>query len=131
MRVLICGGREFGFTVTPTKKYPIYRIKPEQIRTLFQQLDQSHLCEPITAVGEGCAAGADFLGGIWAASRGIALEEFPANWDKYGGSAGPKRNQHQLDIFKPDLLIAFAGGTGTADMISRAYAAKVRVTEIR
>jgi hypothetical protein len=130
MRVLVCGGREYGFTVISTKRYPVYRVKPSDVFRLFHTLDTIHVgYGPILSLAEGCAAGADFISGIWAASRGIELFEYPADWDTYGGAAGPKRNQYQLDAFKPNMLVAFSGGRGTQDMVSRAYAAKVEVRQ--
>jgi acyl-CoA synthetase (NDP forming) len=58
------------------------------------------------------------------------VTSFPANWKKHGKSAGPIRNQLMLDVGKPDLVIAFPGGSGTADMIRRARKAGVPVKEI-
>lgn len=43
------------------------------------------------------------------------LGNFPAQWDKYGASAGHERNERMLKEWKADLLIAFPGGAGTAD----------------
>jgi hypothetical protein len=34
-----------------------------------------------------------------------------------------------LDEFRPDVVLAFPGGRGTADMVHRAIAAGVRVVE--
>ena len=36
-------------------------------------------------------------------------------------------NQQMLDIGKPDLVLAFPGGSGTADMVAKARAAGVGV----
>lgn len=44
-------------------------------------------------------------------------------------AAGPYRNQEMVDSGL-DLLIAFPGGRGTADMVARARAVGVRVVEI-
>ena len=55
------------------------------------------------------------------------VEEYPADWKKYGKSAGPLRNQRMIDEGKPDLVVAFPGGVGTADMISRAKAYNISV----
>lgn len=101
MRVLICGGREYGFSVKKAR-YPIYRIKPKQVQELFEFLDEYHAEEDITAVAEGCAGGADFLGGIWAASRGIELSEYEANWDQlypYGRSLRCTPGGQMKDLF--------------------------------
>jgi hypothetical protein len=38
----------------------------------------------------------------------------------FGRSGGPKRNQQMLEEGKPDLVLAFPGGRGTADMVRRA-----------
>lgn len=65
----------------------------------------------------------------YAADHGISAEGFPADWRKYGKSAGPLRNQQMIDEGKPDLVVAFPGGTGTADMVRRAKAAGIRVIE--
>ncbi len=39
----------------------------------------------------------------------------PARWATQGKLAGPIRNRVIADFWKPDLLITFPGGTGTAD----------------
>jgi hypothetical protein len=36
-----------------------------------------------------------------------------------------------LDEGKPDLVIGFPGGTGTADMLSRAEIAGVKIIEVK
>lgn len=45
-------------------------------------------------------------------------------------SAGPKRNQRMLDKGKPDLVLAFPGGDGTADMVRKAKSAGVPIIEV-
>ena len=58
--------------------------------------------------------------------RGVA----EADWAKHGRKAGPIRNQRMIDEGRPDLVVAFPGGTGTADMVERARVAGIRVIEI-
>lgn len=55
------------------------------------------------------------------------MRTFRANSRKHGRAAGPIRNQQMLDEGKPHLVVAFPGGTGTADMVRRAQAAGVLV----
>ena len=55
----------------------------------------------------------------WAAAHGIKNEVYPALWSTNGKAAGPMRNQYMLDRSYPDLLMAFPGGRGTKDMVSR------------
>ena len=47
-----------------------------------------------------------------------------------GYRAGPIRNQEMLDKGKPDLVIAFPGGKGTADMVGRALRTGVFVYRV-
>lgn len=111
-RILVCGGRDFAW------KEILYRI--------LDDFAADCLC-----VIEGGATGADTLAGGWAVSRGKQLEVYPADWDRYGRSAGPRRNQQMLDEGKPDVVIAFPGGRGTEGMIKLARKAGVRVIEVK
>lgn len=83
----------------------------------------------------GGASGADALAGEWAEQRGVTCTPYPAHWKRLNGSvdfaAVPKRNQRMLDMGKPDLVVAFAGLTGTADMVRRAVKAGVPVRDLR
>lgn len=117
MKLLICGGREYGMKIHKTSRHPVIRLNARQIRYLFTTLDRIHAETPVTAVIEGCAPGADTLGGIWAASRGIPVEEFPADWDTHGSSAGKIRNRRQFKEGMAERGAAFDGGPGTKDMI--------------
>ena len=46
-------------------------------------------------------------------------------------SAGHIRNQVMLDKGKPDVVVAFPGGRGTADMVRRAEGAGIEVRRIK
>ena len=52
------------------------------------------------------------------------IKSFPANWNKFGKSAGPIRNKQMLDEGKPDLVLAFhnfiANSKGTKNMLEQA-----------
>jgi hypothetical protein len=45
-------------------------------------------------------------------------------------AAGPIRNARMLEEGKPDIVIAFPGGRGTANMIEQAHAAGVEVVQV-
>jgi hypothetical protein len=62
--------------------------------------------------------------------RGVTVEQFPAEWGRLGRAAGPIRNAVMLRDGKPELVIAFKGGAGTADMKARARKAGIEVREI-
>ena len=46
-------------------------------------------------------------------------------------TAGHIRNQQMIDEGKPDLVVAFPGGAGTADMIRRAKKHNLKVIEVK
>jgi len=114
MRVLVCGGREFD-------NFGLLHY------TLEYELDKH---ETHTII-HGDAKGADFLARAWAKWVGHAEKRYPANWKTHGRKAGAIRNQQMLDEGKPDLVIAFPGGVGTADMVRRAKASGIEVREIK
>ena len=103
MRILVCGGRDFA-----------------DIKMLDRVLGEIHSETPITALIHGQARGADNMAAYWAAQLGIPREAFPADWKAHGKAAGPIRNKQMLHEGKPDLVVAFPGGRGTANMIKQA-----------
>ena len=115
VRVIVCGGRYYADEAA-----------------LFAALDAFHAgpLGPIKALAHGAAKGADTLAGKWAEARGIGRETYPANWERDGKSAGVRRNERMLLRFRPDRVIAFPGGVGTADMVRRAKEDGVPVTTV-
>jgi hypothetical protein len=90
-------------------------------------LDRLHAELKITAIMQGGATGVDAFAREWAARKPeVHRYVCRADWDRYGPAAGPIRNARMLE-WGPDLVVAFPGGTGTADMVSKAKAAGVRV----
>lgn len=114
MRVLVCGGRDFDDKVA-----------------MDSWLDLIHAKTPITAIINGGARGADSLASVWARSRHVDLHVYMADWERYNKSAGPIRNGIMITEGKPDLVVAFPGGKGTANMIEQAKAANIEVREIK
>lgn len=82
-------------------------------------------------VVHGGADGTDKMAGVWATKFAIDCTVEKAEWNTYGRSAGPRRNQKMLDDHKPDFGVAFPGGHGTADMVRRLKAAGIDMAEIR
>ena len=65
----------------------------------------------------GGAQGADALGERYARENNFKIERYIAEWDKYGKSAGPKRNKKMAEI--SDFVICFwdEKSRGTKSMI--------------
>lgn len=81
----------------------------------------------VTEVVSGTARGVDRLGEAWAEMRDIPVKRFPADWDRYGKSAGYRRNQDMAKY--ADALVAVWDGEskGTGHMIDIMRAAGKRV----
>lgn len=71
--------------------------------------------------------GADKLGEQYAKEKGYKLTQFPANWERFGKAAGPKRNQQMANY--GDALIAFwdEKSKGTKNMIGLANQNNLKV----
>lgn len=115
--------------------------------TLFEleQLAEVFVRRDVTVMRHGDCRGTDKAVAAWVKARKLAeVEAWPADWDKLGPSAGPRRNRRMLDgeallpkvMQLPALeavtvntaetrppasvLIHFRGGTGTADCTAAA-----------
>lgn len=76
--------------------------------------------EDVTEVVSGACRGVDKLGETWAAARSIPVKRFPADWDKFGKSAGPIRNR-QMAAYAEALVALWDGKSkGTKNMIEEA-----------
>jgi predicted Rossmann-fold nucleotide-binding protein len=111
-RVLVCGSRN-GYDE----------------RKLSEFLDRLNLETPINQVITGGGTGVDQQALDWAKSLNIDTKVYPADWDQFGRAAGPIRNQQMADL-KPDLVVAFPGGRGTADMVRRALKSVIKVIQV-
>lgn len=120
-RVLICGGRDYGGYSTITDAL-------EQVVLDYCREHGAWSPGDVTIV-HGDARGADRNGAACAELMGLEVEAHPADWKAHGKGAGPIRNQQMLDT-GIDLVLAFPGGRGTADMVRRARKAGVEVREI-
>lgn len=72
---------------------------------ILQTFKSLQLPLPVTLI-HGACRGADLLAASCAVELGWATDPHPANWKKYGSSAGPIRNIEMLD-FNPDIAVGF------------------------
>lgn len=126
VRVLVCGGRK-------------YRDE----NAVGHALDLLRHKFGLAAVIHGAAPGADTLADVVARKAKVPVDPFPAAWDDldapgavikigangraYNAKAGSDRNARMLAEGKPNLVLAFPGGNGTADMAATAKRAGVPV----
>lgn len=116
-RVLVCGGRDYA-----------------NHDRVHEALDLLHDADTIVAIIHGGASGADAFAEHWALTHfdweSIDCIAFPADWKEHGRAAGPIRNARMLHEGKPDLVVAFPGGRGTADCVGRARELGIDVLEV-
>ena len=113
MKVIIAGGRDF-------KDYD--RLSKVCKKILLEQTD--------IEIVSGTANGADKLGERFAAKNNYSVKKFPADWDKFGKSAGHIRNAEMAKY--ADALISFwdRKSKGTESMINLAKRNKLKVRVI-
>lgn len=104
MHVIIAGCRDFND----------YSLVEKEVMNYIGKF--LHLVEIIS----GGASGVDALGERFANEHGLPLKVVPADWKKYGKSAGPLRNEQMARM--AGTLIAFWDGKsrGTKNMIETA-----------
>ena len=100
MRIIIAGSRDFSDYV------------------FLQTSMDAFASDTQVTVLSGTARGADRLGERWARSVGAPIERYPAQWSKYGKSAGVIRNVEMASA--ADTLALFWDGSsrGSAHMLS-------------
>ena len=116
-KIIIAGGRNFVD----------YNLLKEKVNKILQEKKVTHKIVIIS----GCARGADTLGLRYASENALNVEEYPANWDKYGKKAGYVRNVEMAE--NADALIAFWDGKskGTKHMIDIATERNLPIRVIR
>lgn len=117
VKVLVCGGRDYG------------KKEHERLWAL-SELVHLHCRYKFSSLIEGGASGGDALGREFRRITGLPGQTYPARRLTHGRAAGPIRNQQMIDDGKPDLVVAFPGGAGTADMVRRAHAAGLTVCKV-
>lgn len=103
MKVVIAGSRKI-------RNEAYVRSRIDEILSKWQV--------PVTEIVSGNAIGPDRIGETYAKMKNIPCRVMPADWSKYGKSAGPRRNTDMAKI--ADAAIVFWDGesTGTKHMIS-------------
>lgn len=111
MKLIIVGGRDFD-----RGDMVIEHIKPFKL---------------ITEIVCGMCRGADMMGYNYATLWDIPVTKFPADWDKYGKSAGYIRNKQMAKYADAALIFWDGKSKGTKHMIDLANEYKLITIIVR
>jgi hypothetical protein len=103
MRLLVIGGRHF-----------------DEVVLVLDVLSQLHRHYAIGALIRQATPGAESYAGYWAGLHGVHEIVFIPYLRRKGSFSDHERNTRMLTEGKPDALVAFPGGKGTADMVKKA-----------
>lgn len=119
MRLLVCGSRDWTDA----------ELLARELAAAVAEVE--HWFWEAPSIVQGGARGADALARAWAEAEGLIVETFPADWDRYGRSAGYRRNVEMLES-GVDACLAFStrwpATRGTGHMCRLAYDAGLPVT---
>lgn len=102
---------------------------------IYKVLDDLNKEQHISLLVQGFAKCTDQTAHKWAKDRGIKstgdkYKITASDWKKLGNGAGPWRNKSMLTNERPNLIVAFPGGNGTANMVEQGRKAHVRVIRV-
>jgi hypothetical protein len=100
MKIIVAGGRDFND----------YELLKENLNEIVG--DNSNI-----EIVSGMARGTDLLGIKYANELGYPVKEFPAQWDKYGKSAGYRRNEEMAKYSDTCVCFWDRKSKGTKHMI--------------
>lgn len=122
MKVLVTGGRHFCDVARLWRA--LDRIDA-RVRGMNGGVGIACVIEGASDDVTGPYVGADWWAHQWARAHDRETNRYHADWT-VGRSAGPMRNTRMLGE-KPDVVVAFPGGAGTANMVKQALAAGIKV----
>lgn len=125
-RLLVCGGRTFGWEM---EEYKFIIKKLNLLSCEYTDFTKPEKYLPDIVIIEGGAKGVDNVALDWALCNFCTYETYEADWTTHNKATGPIRNRRILEEGKPDLVVAFPGGKGTANMVKQAKQAGIKVIE--
>ena len=108
--------KDYRLVVAGCRDFHDYSVASSEITKHLQKLD----AEYSVIIVSGCAEGADKLGERYASEHNLTVERFPADWERYGRGAGPKRNAQMAKVADGVLVFWDGKSRGTKNMIENA-----------
>ena len=115
-RLLVAGGRN----------YYNYKLIDE---VLTEWLSEQNLDSQEITLVHGASHGVDRIAAQWAILNDLIPEPHEADWDRFGKSAGYRRNAEMIES-GIDYAILFPGGNGTANTRRQCVANSIHFREV-
>lgn len=116
MRILITGSRDFGD----------YRGFCDALWAVLAYNDVANL----ESIISGGLSATDSFSQRWAKSNDVDVLEFLPDWETFGKAATSIRDGKMLTEGRPDAIIAFPGGKGDRDLVTRAETMNIPVYRV-
>lgn len=115
MRILVTGSRDW-----------------EDMDMIFLELTKlTGLEVGHTLVHGDCPTGADYFANLWAECQpDVTIEKHPADWEKYGKSAGPRRNREMVEL-GADICLAFIKNNSKGASMTARFAEEAGIKVVR
>ena len=104
-KIVVCGGRDFCD----------YELMSQKLDLFFSNMDKAQI-----TIVSGCAKGADSFAIVYAEQHGYQILRMPADWNKFGKSAGYRRNEAMAKIATHIVAFHDDKSSGTKHMINLA-----------
>lgn len=114
IKLIVAGTRTF-------KDYGLLKVELDKIRAAGYEFE----------IVSGTAQGADKLGEQYAIEHNLPIKRFPANWEKYGKSAGYKRNAEMAEYGNCCMVFWDGKSPGSSHMIDIAKSKGLLVKVVR
>lgn len=122
MKIVIAGSRTFGDD-------PKHRDLCFSVMDTIREMRHNHGDE--VEVVSGTARGADKLGEEWARAHKLKLFLFPADWEKFGKSAGYRRNEEMARFADAAVIFWDGHSRGSQHMINLARQYELRLKVVK
>lgn len=137
---LVCGSRSVGGYRVEPGKFSDYKhyYNREQVQRFCACMEKivSRICKieeierDLIMIISGRAVGPDDLAYQWACKNSMNCMEMPAQWNKYGKSAGYMRNHYMVSISKYVFAAYDGKSKGTAHTIKCAKTNNTRIKTV-
>lgn len=116
IKIIVAGSRDFND----------YQLLHNKLKYLTQNYDNSQI-----EIVSGTARGADQLGERYAKQYNIKVTKFPADWERFGRSAGPKRNIQMAHYADVAVVFQVNNSRGSQHMINTMRELNKRVVVVQ